>query len=211
MTDKTIFLLFMLCLLVCSAAAQDEDQVEEWFDRAERCTTRGQWSRAASYYEKVLGAEAGDEEAARGAVLCYVATGRYEKHDEMTGQWLEKKPDSLEWTTARVDFLVDVGRGEEALEVIHRRLESKGTDYLLEAIAGRIHANRGRVKEATASFDALVERARKEVVREARDLTGLAGAYRFFSARGKEAEQALAEAQKKDEKWLRGRKPMRAP
>ena len=183
------------------AFGQTEDEVEDWFDRADGRIARGRWNRALPMIEKVVAARPEDDEARGLLLLCLRATGRWEKAVEVAAKHVQAAPDDKERVVDYAEFLRDLGRDDEALAVLEASMKTGG-DYRVEATIGSIHVARGRDEAARKVFDGLVERAKRDIVKAPRDLTGLARAYRSFPHGGDAAEKALVEAQKRDKKYL---------
>ena len=183
--------------------AQDDEEIERAFERAEKMVERGQWSRAYGLLETIVKKKVEDEDAARLFVLSAEASGRYEEFEKTAAAWAAKKADDREWRMSWVTALRLRGKDDAAAEASTEFVKQKGGDYLLESVLGDIHLEHGRDAEAEKVFEALVDRAKTEIVTAPDDLVGLARAYRFYPHGDGQAETALNEAIEKDKKNLR--------
>ncbi len=200
---RTFLLVLFLCQISVLVLAQTEDDVDNWYGRAEKFASRGQWRRAANYYAKIVAVEKDDPETFEAYFLSLLGCGRYEELGKLTATMVKKQPRDRTWFLHRMTYLRAVGQDDEALRSIEEFLSRRDNfDFEIKSLLGQIHLDHGRDKQAKEIFDGLIERARKTIIREASDLTGLGRAYRFYSHGGQAAEEALASAQKADKKYL---------
>lgn len=195
-------ILFALAISSSRLSAQ-EDRIDRYLDRAERAVERGQWKRARRYLEKIVAAEASDDEVDAALLLAYEATGAGEKWLALATRRAEAKPEDGTRCLDRVEALRALGRDDEALTVLEAHRGPARGGFLFEATRADIHRDHGRDEAAAKIYEALVDRAKKVIVREAPDLVGLARAYRSYAHGGDYAEEALISAQKKDKTFLR--------
>ncbi|MEE9394143.1 MAG: hypothetical protein V3W41_16715 [Planctomycetota bacterium] len=200
-----VFALTILTLLSINSVpvlGQSEEDIDRWYERAERSYSRGQWRLAAKYFERVLAAEPDDEDVAPKLLLALFATGQYERYGELSAARLKEKPRDWNRICDHLEFLRVKGRDDDALELLARVEDPELSKYQVPGRIAQIHLNRGRDAEAEKLHSAIVEKAKSQVVRGAADLTALARAYRFYPHGGDYAEEALVSAQKADPKYL---------
>ncbi|MCA9319804.1 MAG: hypothetical protein KDB53_03670, partial [Planctomycetes bacterium] len=185
-----------------SAMAQDDELVDEWFDRAERFASRGQWTRAVTYFGKAYEARP-DDELARWLRLAYDATGAWDQLESLIATHRAKDPESPSWFQAEIDLLMRRGRYDRAQAALEARLSAVGPDFVLEARLGDLHDRQGRDEQARACFAKMVARAKEVIVEDAPSLTALARAYLDYPGSGYQAAQkVLVDAQKADRNYL---------
>lgn len=195
----------VLLILGSTSTGQTDEQIDSWAERARLYVTRGQWSRVRSPSTKVLKADPDDEKIAKGLLLALRATGGKKARGDLIRDWSARTGvDGNFWFLERIEFLMETGADDRALSLLRSHVKRK-PGYFFESLIGEIHRSRGRDKEATAQFEALVDKAKGEVVRESLDLVGLARAYLSYSHGGDAAESALVEAKGRDETNVRVR------
>ncbi len=187
------------------APAQTDDEIDSWAERVRRYLGRGQWSRLIAPAEKVLAADPDDEEMAKALLFAARATGAKETRAKLIRIWRGRaEADSAFWFLERVEFLIETGADDRALALLTTRVRKK-PNYFFESLIGEIHADRGRDQKSRQVFESLVDRAKKEIVREPLQLVGLARAYLSYAHGGDPAEAALVEAKGRDEANVRVR------
>ena len=199
-------LCFVSLVLIAFAAfcpAQTEEEIDHWYERADKFASRGQWRRAAKYYGKIFAVEPGDEELGDAFFLSLLGCGRYPDALKIASQFHQKDPSQRSWLLRYHRVLRAMGRDRNALELLDGFLASGHADDMeMLSLKGRLLLEHGRDREAKQIFDALIERAKKEVIRSSRDLTALGRAFQFYRHGGDAAEEALASAQKADPRNL---------
>ena len=129
MTTHRLLAFLMLLALTVPCLAQDEDAVDEWFDRAERYAARGSWARAAKYYARVHDAEPDDAEVSTKLDMALAGCGHYEERGALTEKMVAADPGDIEWVLRRAEHLV-VGR-------LARRTRGTGTQQQHEQQSGQ--------------------------------------------------------------------------
>ncbi|MFT7618533.1 MAG: tetratricopeptide (TPR) repeat protein [Planctomycetota bacterium] len=199
-----VVVLVATLILPLVVAAQSEEEIDKWYERAEKFSRRGQWRRASNFYSKITSAEKEvDAETFAAYYLSLLGSGSYQNVDTFTAKMLSEKPNDRLWVMRRIDVLREVGRDDEALTLAMNFSKSvDSNDMEVLSVVGQIHLDHGRDGEAQKIFDDLIERAKKSIINSASDLTGLGTAYSFYPHGGKAAEEALVSAQKADKKYL---------
>ncbi|MEZ6194452.1 MAG: tetratricopeptide repeat protein [Planctomycetota bacterium] len=196
----------LACLLVSflagPASGQSDEEIDRLVARGERFVTRGQWSRARPLLERAHAADAEDREVEDKLLLCQWATGQWDDLEKLSARRLEREPRSVAILVERVEILRDLGRHDDALDLVERFQGVEKGGFWLESWRALLLTERGRLEEAAKIHEALVDRAKEVIVREAADLVGLARAYRSYPHGGDYAEEALVSAIKKDPDFL---------
>ena len=203
---RSSYLLAALLVIAIPAwvPAQSEDEIDEWFLKAENAFARGRDRKGLGYIERVLKAKPDDVEALRLAIGPAVNVGRYEHADTWSGRLLENKPDDRRARIDRAEVLITRGKLDAAEEVLKPLLGQKAEpaakelalDFEARGLLAKMRLSRGRRDDAEKIYDSLVQEAKRVLIKnDVRALVALSEAYAFF--RGlREAEKVLDEAQK---------------
>lgn len=195
--------LLLLITLPVALPAQSEDEIDDWFLKAESAFKRGRDRKGVGLIEKVLKAQPKDVEALAIVIGPAMNIGEYDKAMKWSDALLALKPDDRSVRLQNAEILFRRGRIDDAENVLQPLLgtaseppaDKPAIDFEARALLARMRLARGRRDDADELYDSLVQEAKRVIVRSAGELVALAEAYAFY--RGlREAEKVLVDAQK---------------
>ncbi|NRA95397.1 MAG: hypothetical protein HRU14_04235, partial [Planctomycetes bacterium] len=182
---------------------QGEDEIDDWFLKAENAFKSGRDRKGLGHLDKVVSAVPDDEDALVLGLGPAMNIGRYDSADAWSRKLVELKPKNRRFRVLRAEILIEIGRLEDAETVLEplmgKDAEPQATqpaiDFEARAMVARMRLMRGRREEADQLYDSLVQEAKRVIVKDRGQLVALAESYTFY--RGlREAEKALSDAQK---------------